>query len=336
MQALGLPPIAKVAAGHYHSLALALDGSVWAWGQAIAVAGAQTPILPVKINLSGRFVDIAASDGFSVALRDDGTVWAWGLNNAGELGRGTISGGASDSIPAQVIGLANIGSISVSNNLSINHTLAVKTDGSVWAWGGNALGQLGDGTTVNRPTPFMVNGLAGVTEVRAAFSRSFARLTNGTIYTWGNNVVIGGVAWSGSQFGGSLTPQAVIQGSPLMSVFSPTMPFVIADGTGATSNAFALFISPFAGGLNVNAGLVMGAGANADGVLGNGTTTDAPSAVSASGIDQVASLTTSGRHVVAVKRDGSVWAWGFNSEGQLGDGTTVTRLVPTRVPGLTL
>ncbi len=324
VQVPGLPAITRVSAGHYHSLALASDGSVWAWGAPLPAAGAATQLVPVKVALTGRFVDIAASDGFSVALRDDGTVWAWGLNNSGELGRGTNGGGTQDSTPAQVLVVSGIGAISVARS----HTLALKSDGTVWAWGSNSFGQLGDGTPTLRSTPFEVPGLSGISDLLTAFGRSYARKKDAqgnvtTAFAWGGTVFTAGVA----QFAGALTPTALAATAKLYTdVLGRSSPILISDGVSnaAGSDTFLLVI---------DAGSVLANGANADGVLGNGTTTDR-STPAANGFNQAVILSTSGRWVLALRSDGTVWAWGYNQDGELGDGTFINRPSPVKVQGL--
>lgn len=305
VQPLGLPPTSKVAVGHYHSLALAADGSVWQWG------GTQNvPSVPSAVALSGRFVHIAEGDFFSVALRDDGTVWAWGAtsNNNG--------------VPAQVIGLANISAISAGTN----HALALKGDATVQMWSPG-----GDPVTIADPTGS--GTLTGVQWIRAIDGQSLALAVNGgqgTLYTWGNGL---------GQFGlASLNPVAATALQPYAAV-SPDS-YAIALGRGAplvnlpTVGAFLLAID----GANGNA--VKGLGVNLDGVLGIGSTADATTATPLPGLLDVrqvdATRVSLATYAVARKGDGTVWAWGNNATGQLGDGTTTNRLVPVQVQGLSL
>lgn len=330
VQVAGLVSIRKLAAGRYHSLALAADGGVWAWGQP-AASGIVGPLLaPIRVALTGRFTDIAAGDGFSVALRDDGSVWAWGMNTRGELGRGTQGPGTDDpTTPLQVIGVANITSISAGGN----HTLALKNDQTVWAWGNNVSGQIGDGSVVtSRPVPVAVATLAGVVAIRAVNQMSFALTFDGlryALYSWGSGFKLVGQMDSL----GSSTPMAVVALQPYAVL--PSSSYVIGNAIGTSSTVFLLAID------SANGNAVDGAGANADGELGNGTTVDAATPTAAAGLADVRSVDAS--HVlqlhafaIARKGDGTVWSWGYNGDGQLGDGTTTSRLVPVQVQGLNL
>src|SRR6185312_277666 len=104
-------------------------------------------------------VQVSAGYYHSVARKGDGTVWTWGLNYLGRLGTGPDVGDAL--VPAQVTALANVVGISAGGG----HTLALRADGTVWAWGENTYGQLGDGTTTARFFPVQVPGLTDVVEV---------------------------------------------------------------------------------------------------------------------------------------------------------------------------
>src|SRR5205814_8146198 len=102
-------------------------------------------------------VDIAAGYEHNVSVKSDGTVWAWGSNYANQIGDGRPTGESQD-VPVRVANLANITKIAS----SYDHTLALASDGTVWAWGENFGGQLGNGTNQNYQTPVQVSGLANV------------------------------------------------------------------------------------------------------------------------------------------------------------------------------
>jgi len=93
---------------------------------------------------------IEAGNEFSFAIKNDSTVWAWGNNTSGQIGDGSSS--YEILTPVQVVGLSNIIAISAGGG----HSLALKNDGTVWAWGRNEKGQLGDGTHIDRRTPIQV------------------------------------------------------------------------------------------------------------------------------------------------------------------------------------
>jgi alpha-tubulin suppressor-like RCC1 family protein len=195
------------------------------------------------------------------------------------------------------------------------HSLAVQRDGTVWAWGWNAFGQLGDGTTTDRHAPVQVARIAGVTAIAAGGFHSVALVTLGvltpTVWAWG---------WNGlGQLGDGTTTDRLVP----VPVATPPGGGIGAIAAG-TYHSMMLFVD----------GSIGAWGWNAYGQLGDGTTVDrhVPTLIrSASGFVAVSG---GGLHSLGVKPDGSVWAWGWNGVGQVGDGTTVDRHVPTQVPGV--
>ena len=118
-----------------------------------------------------------------VAVKDDGSVWAWGDNGSGQLGDGTL---ANHSQPTSVPGLGNVTKVSAGGSYT-PYTLALKSDGSVLAWGDNSLGQLGDGTSTRRLSPVQVSGLDNVTSISAGGAYALALKSDGNAWGWGAN-----------------------------------------------------------------------------------------------------------------------------------------------------
>jgi alpha-tubulin suppressor-like RCC1 family protein len=117
------------------------------------------------------------------AVRTDGTLWCWGRNSDGELG---IGPGASKNTPAQV-GKATDWSLVSSGGYSTYHSCAVKTTGTLWCWGGNTSGQLGDGTRISRDTPTQVGSATNWSDVAPGSNHTCAVRTDGTLWCWGTN-----------------------------------------------------------------------------------------------------------------------------------------------------
>lgn len=180
-----LQDIVQVATGELHSLALAADGRVWAWGYSgfgqLGRADYGYERKPVE-NLK-CVVAVAAGDYHSVALGSDGTVWTWGANYHGELGAARETTGAWTHILHRVEGVSDVTSIAA----GAHWTLALKSDGTVWAWGRNSEGQLGQGDATDRHAPVQVPGLSGVTAISAGPFTALALLADGTVRGWGNN-----------------------------------------------------------------------------------------------------------------------------------------------------
>ncbi len=181
----GLVGARALAAGDRHSLALAADGAVWAWGDSSDgqlgsgdSGGSHGPaVVPRLVGVAA----LAAGGAHSLALKHDGTVWAWGRNVEGQLGTGSAS--MASGTPAQVRGLTDVIAIST----GLDHSLALRADGTVWAWGWNAWGQLGSGGSADSPIPLPVSGLSSIVAISAGGSHSLALAADGTVWAWGRN-----------------------------------------------------------------------------------------------------------------------------------------------------
>ncbi len=175
----GLSGAVAVAAGGAFTVALKSDGTVWGWGMNCCgqLGDGSNMDSPSPVRAAGltRVVAIAAGDQYTLALKADGTVWAWGAGTEGELGNGTNS---SSRIPTRVAGLSDIVAISAAPEPRMGHNLAVKADGTVWAWGLDDFGQLGDG---NRATgsnvAAQVPGVRGAVKAAAGGGHSLVLLS---------------------------------------------------------------------------------------------------------------------------------------------------------------
>jgi alpha-tubulin suppressor-like RCC1 family protein len=306
----GLTGVVAVAGG-LSSLALKSDGTVWAVGHTVTHNG--TVVWPAATPVSGltEVMAIAMGSRHSLALKRDGTVWEWGDNNNGLPGDGLTlapySGPWPDpSTPAQVSGLTDVVAVAA----GYGHSLALKSDGTVWAWGFNGHGQLGDGTTETRTTPFQVNGLAGVVKIAAGDAHSVAVKSDGTVWAWGSNV--------GGQLGDGTTTDRLepVQVSGL-------------SGTAVAAGRFHNLALK-------DDGTVWAWGDDQFGQLGDGGEVQ-PGPLEAqlgplqvSGLTEVTKIAAGFTHSLALKADGTLWAWGDNSVGELGDGTTRARDWPDR------
>jgi alpha-tubulin suppressor-like RCC1 family protein len=191
-----LAGITAIAAGSAHTLALKNDGTVWAWGSnsngQLGDGTTTQRLNPVQVSILAGIVAIAAGNSHSLALRNiialqnDVTVWAWGSNNRGQLGDGTI---VDKWIPIQVFGITGVSDIAAGSfhSVALRNIFNLTNDGTVWAWGSNSNGQLGDGTIVDKFIPTMVSGLSLMTTVAAGFNHTIALRNNDTTWTWGGN-----------------------------------------------------------------------------------------------------------------------------------------------------
>ncbi len=229
----------------------------------------------------------------------------WGDNAKGQVGDGTTTDRKS---PASLAGLSPL-AVAAGNQ----HTLVVNNDGTVWAWGVNGSGQLGDGTTTTRKSPIKVSGISGVAAVSAGLNHSLALKADGTVWAWGAN--------GNGQLGDGTT---TTRKTPVQ-VFG--LAGVIAVSAGNYHN-LALKSDQ----------TVWAWGSNGDGRLGDGTATTRKTPIQVidtlAGFEYAIAVAAGGDFSLAIDQYGSVWSWGSNCAGQLGDGSTVTRKSPVMVPGL--
>jgi alpha-tubulin suppressor-like RCC1 family protein len=248
------------------------------------------------LTLDGRLLQSNNFVGFS---------YAWGANAQGRLGDGTTTDKSS---PVSVIGGFNDWcQVSAGNN----HSLGVRQNGTAWAWGNNGSGRLGDGTTTSRTSPVsVVGGFTDWCQVSAGSTHSLGVRANGTAWAWGSN--------SSGQLG---------------------------DGTITTRNSPVSVIGGFTDWCQVSAGIshslgirtngtAWAWGANAQGRLGDNTTTSTSSPVSVVGsFTDWCQVSAGSGHSLGVRANGTAWGWGNNGSGRLGDGTTTNSSSPVSVVG---
>ena len=258
----------------------------------------------IKVSGGGNFL----VSGHTIALKSDGTVWAWGINNVGQLGDGTTFN--SINVPSLVLGLSNVTDVDAGGN----HSVALKSDSSIWGWGQNTFRQSGDVAQDSRPRAGRIEGLTGTfTAVSAGGAHSLALRSDGTVWGWGSNG--GGELGNGTT---AFSTYPAVQASGLTNVVS------ISAGYG-----FSLAVK--------GDGTLWGWGSNHDSVLAlPSSTVFSNTPIQITSITDVRAVAGGGTHTLALKNDGTVWAWGENSQGQLGSGEGFgTFATPRRVVGLT-
>jgi alpha-tubulin suppressor-like RCC1 family protein len=284
------------------------DNGVWGWGRndssQLGDGTLTARLVRVQMNNLAGIKSVRGGNAHSVVLRNDGTVWACGNNAGGQLGDGTNT---NRSKPVQVVGLTGIVSISA----GYGHNLAVRNDGTVWAWGGNSLGELGDNTHTNRNLPVQVIGLGGITAVAAGSDHSMALKNDGTVWCWGYNVV--GQLGDGTKLNRNL---------PVMVVGLSTVTAIAAG----YDSSFAL----------LSGGTVAAWGWNNNLELGlDYTYISYPLPVNVAGVSGVTAIEAGGAHCLALRNDGTVWAWGAGQQHELGNADQNDHNVPLQVSGLT-
>ena len=275
------------------------DGSLWGMGITIVVGdgAAISKSSPVQV---GALTDWTTFDGGSVhvhAIKTDGSLWTWG--SAGSKGRLGLGNATSYSSPVQVGALTDWASVSVATDVSS----AVKTDGTLWTWGLAAAGFLGNGTASgDKSSPIQVGSLTDWAGVSAGTNHALAVKTDGSLWSWGRG--------STGRLGHGDT---VYQSSPVQ-IGSLTDWSSVSVGN---DHSMALKTD----------GTLWGWGSNtiaAKAPVGDDTVIDRSSPVQIGALTDWASISSGRRHNVALKTDGTIWAWGEGSTGQLGDGPIFT------------
>jgi len=253
-----------------------------------------------------RFISYGQEMG--CAVLSSGGVKCWGFNSFGQVGDGTTT---NRSTPVAVSGLSS-GVTGISVGIASYSSCALLSSGGVKCWGGNSYGQLGDGTTTTRSTPVDVSGLSsGVSAISVGDRFTCAVLSSGAAKCWGSN--------GSGQIGDGTTTNR----------YTPVAVSGLSSGVSAIA----------AGGTHTCALLTTGGvkcwGNNSNGRLGDGTTTWSNFPVDVSGLSSgVSAISAGGQHTCALLTTGGVKCWGFNSSGQLGDGTITNSSTPVNVSGL--
>jgi len=352
--------VTLVTAGFYHTLLLKSNGSLWATGWNLygqlgnsnyATAYPYGTDLPVQM-VASNVIAVAAGGSHSLFLKSNGSLWAMGWNAYGQLGDGTTDSGNYETNRPEQIVASGVTAIAA----GLNHSLFLKSDGSLWAMGDNSYGQLGDGTIdsgnyeTNRPEQIVASG---VTAIAAGYRHSLFLMSDGSLWAMGDNAYgqLGNATYNntnqpvqilasnvtaiaaGDQHSlflkndGSLwamgNNQAGQLGDPTVGATNSPDLIVTGNVTAiAGGSAHSLFL--------MSDGSLWAMGNNHYGQLGNASdnNTNRPVQILASGVTAIA---TGYGHSLFIKGDGSLWGMGDNLNGQLGDSTYNSTNQPVQV-----
>lgn len=300
----------KISASNLFQTGLKWDGSVWSWGcnNVGSFGDGTTTNKSSPVSLLGGFTDWCAicngaSNGFGV--RQNGTIWSWGNGANGRLGTNNLTAACS---PVSISGgFTDWCDISAKGY----HTIAIKSNGTIWSWGENAGGKLGDGTTTNKSSPVSaIGGFTDWTKIAASITASIGLRSNNTIWAWGCN--------NTGQLGDGTT---INRSSPVSLVggFKDWCQASIGNshGLGIRSN-----------------GTLWSWGSGANGRLGTNAVANRSSPVSVvGGFTDWCEINAGANSSSAIRTNGTAWTWGLNFCGILGDGTTVAKSSPISVIG---
>jgi alpha-tubulin suppressor-like RCC1 family protein len=304
-----LTGVTKIAMGENHTLALKSDNTVRAWGWneygQLGNGNTTNSNSPVGVfNLNG-VTAIAAGARHSLALKNDNTVWSWGDNGSGQLGNGSTTGSYT---PVQVkvnssTNLTDITAIAAGAYFS----LALKIDGTVWAWGSNNYGQLGIGNTTSQSFAVQVHNLDHISGIAAGSLHAMA-FKGTSVYTWGNNYH-GKLGFDPVYYPNINEPACLWTDKQVNAI------------AGNSDNTIAL----------ISDGTVWTWGDNSYGQLGiNSPPSLRYTPAQITSLSNVTAIGTGYDSSYAINSDG-IYAWGYNGCGQLGNGTTSNTYTPTLI-----
>ncbi len=351
-----------IASGGSHTIATKTDSTLWAWGSNNSGQlgdGTNTQrTSPIQIGNATNWQMLTVGNDHSIATKTNGTLWGWGNNVYGQLGDGTSGINASKNSPAQIGRDANWLTIAAGDV----HTIAIKTDGTLWAWGRNIYSELGDFSTEQRNYPIQIGSAANWLSVTAGDSHTIATKTDGSFWSWGYN----GVGELGDGTNTNRTSPTniacpygtIVRVEPCWKVISGSVGIALDGslwtwggneygqiGDGTTSRKAVT--SPVRIGTATNWKTVAAGGSfkiatrtdstmwswgyNYNGQLGDSSRTDKTVPVLANKATNWQTISAGGSHTIATKTDGTLWAWGFNQYGELGDGTTTFKISPVQI-----
>lgn len=341
----------KQSGGSSHSLFICPDGSVKAVGNGrdgqLGLSSAVSDVLlPQTVSsLSGTFIAVAAGGYHSLFLKNDGSVWTCGKNQFGQSGIGSIF---TQKTPIQISGLSGtITAISA----GFEHSLFLKSDGTVWACGSNTNGRLGIGNNVDQKTPVQVGGLTGIIAIAAGREHSLFLKSDGTVWASGTNNLgqLGSGNYSSSNVpvqvqdvNGPLTGIIAIAAGENSSVFLKNNGTVSVCGTDNCNRpgwsmpetkfrntAYSIDnlngVTAIAAGIDFflflkNDGTVWGRGKDSYARLGDEGFGYHRNLSEFFGLTGITEMQAGALHSLFRKNDGSIWVCGYNSNGQLATG----------------
>jgi alpha-tubulin suppressor-like RCC1 family protein len=354
----------KVSAGSSHALLIKKDGSLWAWGSnangQVGTDSNDDESTPRRIGSDNNWFEIEAGESHSLAIKTNGTLWAWGKNEFGRLGDGTTDDKLT---PTQVGADSNWKAISAGKE----HSLAIKADGTLWAWGRNEFGQLGDGSLDDKSEPVQVGTETDWASVSAGYYHSAAIKTDGTLWIWGDNrhnflgdeatvnctaqsitnptgdYVINfedtyGDGWNGASIKVIIDGEESLytlddgyEGSQIVSMPNGTVSLSFEFVSGDWDSEITFTITSPTGATISSEGPEPLPGSVTLYLCEEGKVEKRKTPVRVNGDSDWSLLTTGNANTVAIKSAGTLWAWGANSTGQLGDGSTNNILVPSQI-----
>jgi alpha-tubulin suppressor-like RCC1 family protein len=339
----------NLAAGSDYSMGLKANGELWTWGYNThgELGDGSNTHRNAPVHISGTWVSISAGAGQTIGQKADGTLWAWGKNDYGQFGIGNWN---NSNVPVQT-------SVQLHEWIKVAsaelHTLGLKSNGELWAWGYNYHGELGDGTNADSHVPVLISG--SWMNISVGEYHSLGIKTDGTLWAWGDNTY--GQLGNGTNVNANTPMQIGTDNNWVSITAGEGHSMALKDdgtiwswgrnyygevGDNSTSNRSTpvqlsgTWINIVAGSYHSLAikqdGTLWAWGSNAyHGQLGNGTNTDYHYPVQSGTDNTWLDLTAGYGNSLGLKANGTIWAWGFNAYGQLGDNSYTDENSPQQV-----
>jgi alpha-tubulin suppressor-like RCC1 family protein len=344
-----------ISMGAYHSLAVKYDGTVRTWGRnseyQLGDGSNVEKLSPFLIPNFNEVSDVGGLKYHTLVLKTDGSIWSWGADWMGMLGRDGVEG-----LPGQV---AISDAVKLGKGATAYHSLVTLKNGELWAWGWNYYNQLGDGTYSDRYYPVKI-GFNDCIDLSLGSSHSAALNSDGNVWSWGSNIY----AQLGNGTGnGSALPVQTLGIADVVSVICADAATLVLKSDGTVwmwgqhawgwQNLYPVptkvvgldnIIAIAAGNYHYLAlksdGTVWAWGTNYFGELGLGVADPlgSPSRTPAkiTSLSRIVAISAGEYHSTALRYDGTVWTWGYNSGGAIGDGTKIDRYSPIKISNLVL
>ncbi|RXR21807.1 RCC1 domain-containing protein [Flavobacterium stagni] len=287
-----------VSSGNNFTLAIKNDGTLWGWGLNGNRLGlgyfSATENLPIQVGNANDWLVVSSGENHALALKTNGTLWSWGNGQFGQLGNGVFN---SATFTVTQVGTANDW---VAIAAGTGFSLALKNNGTLWSWGLNSTGQLGQNNTTNLNLPTQVGIATDWLKIEAGDQHALALKTNNSLWSWGNNTT--GQLGDGS-FNTSLIPIPI-----------------------ASALTFIEISAGFDHSMAIESGLTLYTwGNNTNGQLGDGTNTTSnvpiPISFSLDGLPSSCIAISAGQtHSLIIRNNATLWSAGFNNQGQLAQG----------------
>jgi alpha-tubulin suppressor-like RCC1 family protein len=286
------------------------DNTLWAWGYNVSgqlgLGDKVNRSSPIQVGTLKNWASASAGDDYTIAVKTDGTIWGWGSNTYRRAGI-TGSGAASTSSPVQIGTETNWNKVFAGTN----HSLGMKRDGSLWAWGRNNNGQLGLNDSVTRSSPVQVGTETNWKDAAVAQATTVAIKNDGTLWSWGSN--------------DSTSGRRTVETPTVVNRSLPVRIGTLSNWTSVVGNQYHYIALNTLGEL-----WTWGEGGN--GVLGQVTDTLAKSSPVQIGTLKTWVSASAGKyHSLAVKNDGTLWGWGYNFRGALGQDDLIPRSSPVQI-----